>query len=158
MSQRYKGTRRHHYHSLKALQQSPPPPLFSRCHPCLEGSAETPCGLAAASATSPAQSSYPCLSSASLPCCRRHHSYRQVSLPFYGRKMNCLPSSAARDDRTESCHLLWFWQPQQPRREGAPGMHRGKSTALATLLRRPPARPASTARACSGSLSSWIFV
>lgn len=53
----------------------------------------------------------PSLSSAFLLQCRRHHGSTQALLPFYGRKMNCLPSSGAeRDDRTESCHLLWFWQ------------------------------------------------
>lgn len=36
------------------------------------------------------------------------------TLPFYGRKMNCLlGSEAQRDDRTESCHLLWFWQQEK---------------------------------------------
>lgn len=78
----------------------------------------------------------PCPSSAFSLQCRRHYSYRQVSLSFYGRKMNCLPSSGAeRDDRTESCYLLWFWQPQnrvfspQPPLDGrcTPGIYRGKS-------------------------------
>lgn len=56
----------------------------------------------------------PCLFSACfLTAAQRHRGSAQAPLPFYGRKMNCLPSSGAeRDDRTESCHLLWFWQPE----------------------------------------------
>lgn len=85
----------------------------------------------------------PGLSSAFSLQCRRRHGSTQASLPFYGRKMNCLPSSGAeRDDRTESCHLLWFWQQQnrafspQPPLDGqcTPGIQQGKSKPPAELL------------------------
>lgn len=107
--------------------------------PCTDCAAARPqrrCGLSESAATPPvARIPLPSLSSASSLQCRRHHGSTQASLSFYGRKMNCLPSSGAeRDDRTESCHLLWFWQQEnrvfspQPPLDGqcTPGIQWGK--------------------------------
>lgn len=84
----------------------------------------------------------PRLSSAFSLQCRRHYGSTQASLSFYGRKMNCSPSSGAeRDDRTESCHLLWFWQKQKrafslshPGMDSARQAFSGRKATLAKLL------------------------
>lgn len=89
-----------------------------------------------------------------LTAAQRHRGSAQASLPFYGRKMNRLPSSGAeRDDRTESCHLLWFWQQEnrtlspQPPLDGqcTPGICRGGAKPRKLL---PHAGP--SCRACKG--------
>lgn len=55
--------------------------------------------------------------------------------------MNCLPSSGARDDRTESCHLLWFWQPSPPGWMLRQAANEGRAPAWPRCSHASPAPP-----------------
>ena len=53
--------------------------------------------------------------------CRRHTALRELHCPFMVEKWIACPAVELRDDRTESCHLLWFWQQASVLLSATPG-------------------------------------